>query len=187
MRYEVRDVVGYEGLYEVDNQGNVFSLNYKNTDCKAKRKVCISKQGYLVVNLSKNGKVKSHRVHRLVAEAFIENPMNLPQVNHKDEDKKNNCVENLEFCDQLYNNHYSGCTEKAIAAVKRKQSWKKGQQISAKVRSKAVLQYRKDKEFVAEYPSIQEASRQTGIANESISKCCLGKIKSCGGYVWEYK
>ena len=98
-----KDCKGYEGKYQVSNFGRVWSVvkqQYKNQR--------IGKDGYYKVTLiAKNGKQKTERVHRLVALAFIPNPDRLPQVNHKDECKTNNCVENLEWCDAKYNTLYS--------------------------------------------------------------------------------
>lgn len=101
MMEEWRAVPGYEGLYEVSNTGNVKSL-IKNNIIKS----FINKKGYRLVSLSKNGIIKKFSVHRLAAQAFIPNPDNLPMVNHKDEDKTNNSVDNLEWCDAKYNNNY---------------------------------------------------------------------------------
>lgn len=172
MEYQVKAVVGYEGIYEVDNQGNVFSLNYGRTGERKKRKLIINTKGYLSVNLSKDGKAKKCSVHRLVAEAFLPNPNNLPCINHKDECKTNNLVENLEFCTYKYNLDYSN-------------NWRK----SAKARLSPVLQYTMDGEFVTEYPSLTEASRQTGINAGNISSYCNGRkgYSHAGGYKWKYK
>lgn len=109
-----RPIEGYEGLYEVSNTGKVRSLDryVKNghSSYKLHKGKVLSpakdKNGYLKVNLSCNGKNNIIRVHRLVAQAFIENFDNLPEINHKDEDKTNNNVTNLEWCDRKYNNNY---------------------------------------------------------------------------------
>ena len=98
-----RDVAGYEGLYQVSNLGNVKSLNYLNTGQVRILKQRKHTDGYLQINLWKEGKMKTHYVHRLVAQAFIENPDNLPEVNHIDENKQNNRVDNLEWCEHTYN------------------------------------------------------------------------------------
>lgn len=102
---ELKDVKGYEGFYKVDDCGNVYSLKRATT-----KGGVISPQkthnGYYRVGLSKNGKLKHHFVHRIVADAFIPNPYNLSQINHKDENKTNNGVDNLEWCEQLYNVRY---------------------------------------------------------------------------------
>ena len=111
---EWRPIVGYEGLYEVSNTGQVRSLDMY-LKCKGKSyrlqkgKVLSpvkNKDGYLLVNLHCNGKIQHKTIHRLAAQAFIPNPDNLPEVNHKDEDKTNNSVDNLEWCDRSYNNNY---------------------------------------------------------------------------------
>lgn len=109
-----KDIENYEGLYQVSNLGRVRSLdrvvtNYRGSFIKKgeiKAQSNLSK-GYKGVCLCKDGKQKTHKVHRLVAQAFLPNPNNLPQVNHKDEDKTNNRVDNLEWCDNEYNINYS--------------------------------------------------------------------------------
>ena len=109
-----RPVVGYEGLYEVSNTGQVRSLNRyvkgKGKSYRLQKGKMLSpiknKDGYLQVNLCCNGKNKMFLVHRLSAQAFLPNPDNLPEINHKDEDKTNNIVDNLEWCDRSYNNNY---------------------------------------------------------------------------------
>ena len=107
-----KDIVGYEGLYQVSNLGNVKRLkSYKG---RGKGYIVeehliqpsINSRGYQTVDLCKNGKTKTFSMHRLVAIAFLDNSDNLPEVNHKDEDKTNNCVDNLEWCDRVYNNNY---------------------------------------------------------------------------------
>ena len=103
-----RPVVGYEGLYEVSNLGRVRSVDRYYYRLHKGKVLSLSKNanGYLKVVLSCNGKCKTIKVHRIVAEAFLPNPDNLPQVNHKDEDKTNNSVDNLEWCNAKYNLSY---------------------------------------------------------------------------------
>lgn len=98
-----KPVKGYEGLYEVSDKGNVRSLNYRGLNGRVHELVLLDVKGYLKVNLWKDDEMKSHSVHRLVAEAFIPNPDGKPQVNHKDEVKSNNVVENLEWATSLEN------------------------------------------------------------------------------------
>ena len=105
---EWKNIIGYEGLYEVSNMGNVRNVR-RNTLLRFSKN-----QGYIQVYLYKNGIRTGFKVHRLVALTFIPNPDNLPQVNHKDEDKTNNSVDNLEWCDHKYNINYGHRTENAI-------------------------------------------------------------------------
>lgn len=104
---EWKNITGYEGLYQVSNLGRVKSLNYKGNGTEWILKGYVKKDGYEVVTLMKDGIRKYCRVHRLVALAFLPNPDNLPQINHKDEDKLNNCADNLEWCTGSYNTKYS--------------------------------------------------------------------------------
>ena len=103
----MRDVKGYEGLYGVTAEGDVYGYKRKKF-----LKPSTDKDGYLYVDLHKNGKHKKFRIHRLVAEAYIPNIDNLPMINHKDENKANNCLQNLEWCDCKYNNNYGTRIEK---------------------------------------------------------------------------
>lgn len=181
-----KDIEGYENLYQVSNYGRVRSVDrYVNYLRGGKRlmKGKIIKQtsttlGYKQVKLCKDGKSKNNLIHRLVAESFIPNQYNLPEVNHIDENKSNNRVDNLEWVTHRYNVNYG-------TAQQRRVEKQKGKQLNRKDQSKPVLQYTFDGEFVAEYPSIHEAKRQTGITN--ISFCCSCKRKSAGGYIWKYK
>ena len=115
---EWRPVIEYEGLYQVSSLGRVKSLkdNHNNTREKILRQVKL-KNGYLVVNLWKGGKYKTCLVHRLVATAFLDNPNNFRCVNHKDENKENNIVSNLEWCTYQYNNTYGTCQARRVANI----------------------------------------------------------------------
>ena len=103
---EWRDVVGYEGLYRVSSDGNIMSVNTYSHKKPIMMKLGKRPDGYLSVGLSKDGKTKTHTVHRIVAKAFIPNPNNYGYVNHKDENKSNNSVDNLEWCTKSYNSIY---------------------------------------------------------------------------------
>ena len=115
-----KPIKNYEGLYEVSNLGRIKGVTryvkgkvgYRIQKEKI-RKCEVSSNGYLHVLLCKNGKYTTHNVHRLVAGAFIPNPDNLPEINHKDENKENNCVDNLEWCTRKYNMNY-GTTQSRI-------------------------------------------------------------------------
>ena len=115
-----KDIKGYEGLYQVSNKGRVKSLNYRRTGKEGILKGKPDKDGYLRVGLCKNKKQKPFYIHRLVAKAFLPNPNNLPEVNHIDENKENNHVENLEWCDRKYNNNYGSRNERASVSMKGK-------------------------------------------------------------------
>ena len=179
-----RDIKDYEGLYQVSNLGRVRSLNYRHIGKVNIRKTSKTRSGYLIVCLYKDGKRKYFSVHRLVAETFIQNLLNLPEVNHKDEDKTNNFVGtpendykdgNLEWCDYTYNNKYGTRIERYI---KTNTNGKK---------SKQVLQYTLDGDFVQEWPSATEPKRKLGYSQGHISECCRGEVKSYKGYIWRYK
>ena len=111
---EWRDIKGYEGLYQVSSLGRVKSLKDSHDNYREKILKPGNVRGYLHVNLYKDTKRKTYRIHRLVAEAFISNPNNYEEVNHKDEDKTNNCVSNLEWCTREYNMSY-GTINKRIS------------------------------------------------------------------------
>lgn len=164
-------VRGYEGLYEVSNFGNVRSLNYNKTGEIKLLSTVEDNKGYLSVCLHKNGKQKKYLVHRLVAEAFIPNTNNLPQVNHKSEVKTDNRVENLEWCTASYNINFGTRNDR-----------------HAKLMSKPVLQYTKTGDFIREWSSTRECGRN-GFNQSGVQKCCLGKtrLKSYKGYIWKYK
>lgn len=176
MKVEIWKMIpGYEGLYMVSNLGRVKSLNYNHTGEEAILKPIKLKHGYLCVHLVKNGKTFQLKVHRLVAMAFIPNPNNLPCVNHKDEDKANNCVDNLEWCTYEHNNNY-GTRNKRISK----------KQKNRKDCSKPILQFTLDGAFVAEWPSLKEIERQLGLNGRHIPECCRGIYRQSHGYVWRY-
>ena len=153
--------------YQVSNLGNVKSINYRHTN---KEKVLSPSlcNGYHSVQLYNENGLKKCNIHRLVAEAFIPNPNNYPVVNHKDENKLNNYVENLEWCSQKYNCNYGERNEK----------------IGNRVRKK-ITQYSKKGEKIKEWRSLTDASKTLNISKSDISLCCRGKLKSAGGYKWE--
>lgn len=127
-------------------------------------------RGYLNVKLSKDNIAKTISIHRLVAKAFIENPKNLEQVNHKDENKQNNNVENLEWCTHKYNQNYG--TKKKVVAEKI---------------SKAVNQYDLNGNFIKKWSSSTEFYKSIGKKMQiGVSNCCKGRRKTAQGYIWRY-
>lgn len=168
---EWRDIKGYEGLYQISNEGQVKSLERNVNKCRGAfhlsertLKPMTNSVGYLQVCLCKNGKGKWHRIHRLVAETFIPNPLNLPVVNHIDKNKENNYAENLEWCDQLYNVQYN--TNKVEE-------------------EKPVYQYTQKGELVRVYPYIRYCL-YSGFTPSKIYYCCIGKLKSYMGFKWTH-
>lgn len=167
--------------YYVADDGNIYSRNYKQTGRFKKLKPSIDRCGYLFVGLQKNGKKYNKLVHRLVAETFIPNPRNKPQVNHIDGNKTNNNVENLEWCTRHENMQH------AYNVLHRNPSFgKKGKTGKKCPLSKIVLQI-KDGEVIAEFYGTMEAQRRTNINNSSISLCCHNKRQTAGGYRWKFK
>lgn len=160
---------GYEGLYSVDTDGNIWSYHTVYNK-KEKRNLKLHIRDYITVSLRKDGKDKRYRVHRLVAEHFIPNPDNLPQVNHKDGNKYNNNINNLEWISQSDN---------------AKHAFANGLQLPSKPNCKSVSQYDLCGNFVAVFKSIGDAQMITGICKQSISMCINGKRKSAGGFMWE--
>lgn len=171
-----KDIIGYEGRYQVSNLGRVKSLNYNNTNKEKILKPKKESNGYLRVNLSKNGKAKMHSVHRLVAIAYIPNPENKETVNHKNENKEDNRVENLEWMTSYENNRYG--THDIRSASKQKNN---------KKTSKPVVGVSLIGEEVLRFPSTAEAERQGKFFHSAVGKCCNGKSKSYKGYVWYWE
>ena len=180
MREEWRPLEGWERLYEISNRGDVKSVertvrNGKGYRIVAERILKASKNsgGYLQVHLSKDGKGKFYLVHRLVAEVFLDNPMGYTEVNHLDEDKTNNCADNLEWCSRSYNLSYNDRAKKA------------GKKAGKKL-SKPVIAIDVRTGLIIEFASAQEASRQIGINHGNICACCNGKRNSAGNFYWMY-
>lgn len=171
-----KDIGGYEGLYQVSNLGNIKSLkrNLSNGSGRYFRAEIILSQtennkGYKMVTMYKNGKYKEFTVHRLVAKSFIPNVMCCDQVNHIDGNKENNCSFNLEWCTNGYNQKH--------------RIYVLGQNV---VTRKPVLQLSKNGDIIRRYNSEMEASKITGIIRNSISRTCMGKTKTAGGYYWKF-
>ena len=183
-----RPVVGYEGLYEVSDFGDVRSLNYLHTGKTRVLKLIKEKKGYLLVNLYKEGKMKMYKAHRLVAQAFIDNPDNLPEVNHIDEDKTNNRVSNLEWCNHIYNSNH-GTRNQRIAETQKgsKRPYMSEVQRNNPKKSEIVLQMTLDYVFVKEWPSTKECGRN-GFTQSAVAACCrneYGKQENVyKGYRW---
>ena len=200
MKEEVwKDVKDYEGLYQVSNLGRVKSLNYRGNGKEGILKGADNGHGYLRVGLYKEGKIKFYAIHKLVATAFLENPMGFTDVNHKDENKQNNRADNLEFCSRLYNNTYNGRAKKIGEKIRgRKQSeesirkraekirGRKQSEESIRKKSKPVFSVDKESGLIMWWQSAREAERCTGIPHGNIINCCKGKYHSAGNHIWFY-
>ena len=158
-----KDVVGYENLYIISNLGNIKRIKENKISIP---KMYIDKDGYVIVYLYKNRKGIHARMHRLVAQAFISNPKNKPQVNHKNGIKNDNRVENLEWCSVRENIWHS------IYVLKK--------------RYKKIAKYSRNGEKIEIYESIIQAGELNNIKPQHIWRCANNIRKSAGGYVWKY-
>lgn len=169
IREQWRDIPDYKGIYQVSNYGRIKSFERNGTKggiLKPNKR----QDGYLQVGLHKNGKGKTFAVHQLVALTFLKNPNNLPQINHKDENKENNHVDNLEWVTPKENVNYGTRNER-----------------DSKTKRIPILQYTKDMVFIRDWESILSASIELNINNRNICSCCKNKRKSAGGFIWKYK
>ena len=182
-----KDIKGYEGLYKVSNKGKIKSKKRRGNWKERILKFSKTKDNYYMVNLYKNGNIKRKRVNRIVAEAFIDNPLNKPQVNHIDGNKHNNNVENLEWvtCKENINHAFKNSLRTYEECIKLLGNYaKKGKENP---KSKKVFQLNKNGKIIFIYGSVRGTERKTGIYASYISQCCLKKRKEAGGYFWGYK
>lgn len=174
----------YENSYAVSSLGMIKRTKYKTKICDKFLKVWTDRDGYSTVVLCKNGKLSNHKVHRIVANAFIPNPENKETVNHRDGNKMNNAVSNLEWATRSENTFHAirtglkpRTTPKQIAAVKKLTESNK----------KPIMQFSKDTlKYIKTYASATDASKELSIDLSNISSCCLGKTQSAGGFNWKY-
>lgn len=158
----VKDVPGYEDLYAISERGQVWN---KRTGWQLFGNV--NSHGYMVVSLTKNGKKKDCKLHRLLALAFIPNPNGYECVNHKDGNKLNNKLDNLEWCTKKYNNHHAR------------------EELHIDFSAKPVCQTTMDGSVVAIWANYSLAAKTIGVSPVCIASCCDGLANSAGGYRWE--
>lgn len=173
-----KDIKGWEGLYQISNMGRIKSLSRYRYCGKLNSKPQLMdmkimkpsiRGGYEIVSISREGKVESFSVHRLVGKHFIPNPNNYPEINHKDEVKTNNNVNNLEWCTKAYNMKYGTL----------------GERISKSL-SKIVHQYDLDNNLVNIWSSTREVNEH-GFHHSNVASCCRGERKTHKGFVWKYE
>lgn len=171
-----KSIDGYDGYYEVSNLGNIRSVDRCVIASNGAKKYFKGQQlktwhshnGYVLCNLKKNGKSKTVRVNRIVAQTFIPNPYNHPVINHINFDKDDNCVDNLEWCSHKYNINYTynNCMSKSQKHVLKLDPY--------------TLQ------VLDEYISLADAARNNNCYFQNISRCCYNKDYKCGGYKWRF-
>ena len=170
---EWRNINGFS-IYLISNTGLGQNIHRSGKYLKPK----VNKDGYLFFNLlGDDGKQHTCFIHRLVAQAFVYNPdpVKNTEINHKNQIKSDNRVENLEWCDRKYQMNYGDIKERISETM-----------TNHPLNSKPIQQYNLDGKFVNEYPSINEAERQTGINHSKIVLVCQGKRKKSGGFKWSY-
>lgn len=167
---------GYNGRYQASNTGKIRSTNY-HREYRVKELFCVlDKDGYVMTKLCKNGIANFKRVHRLVAEAFIPNPENKPQVNHIDGNKQNNNIANLEWVSNRENMHHAFKTGLMANIYKPRNKF-----------GKKVYQYNKNGKLIKIWNSTREIEKTLCYFHSAISACCLGKIKQAYEYIWSYE
>lgn len=171
-----KDVEGYNGDYQISNLGNVKSFKYKKPRIL---KPHYDKRGYARLILRKDNNDFGHYIHRLVAQAFIPNPNNYPEVNHKDENPRNNTISNLEWCTKKYNNNYGTKIERTKANTNYLEIADKN--------SIPVLQYDLQGNFIKKWKSANECKRTLGYDNSFIAKCCRGEMYTAYKHIWKYE
>lgn len=180
-----KDIKGYEGFYQISNFGNVRSLdrkikyknNYRLFYGRNLIKI-VDTKGYYFVNLKKNSHNEIKRIHRLVAEAFIENPNKFPCINHIDGNKQNNHIDNLEWCS--YKHNINEAFRLGLNRYTHKENFKYENK-------KKIIQYDLNFNIVKKWESICEAARKTNISQSNISRCCNNKQKTAKKYIWKFE
>lgn len=161
-------IPGYEKKYLVSNFGNIKSINYHRSGKEKIMKPLKRKDGYLKIMLYKNGKYKSYFIHKLVAEVFLENSNNYKYINHKDENKNNNCLNNLEFCTAKYNNNYK--------------KYNRGKKNKNKIN-----QFDLEGNLIKQWNSLKEIKNNTNYSYYGIFNCLHDRQKTSNYFIWKYE
>ena len=185
-----KDIKGYENDYQVSNLGNVRCLHYGRKRQNPNRvgirnlKLIKNSMGYYVVNLYKRENMEICLVHRLVAETFIPNPTNLPEVDHINTITTDNNIGNLRWCTHKENINNPISAKRRIEKCRK---FLKGKFGKDSPKHKSVLQYTADGVFVREWECMSDAWRNLGIDSGGMTRVCKGKQKTAGGFIWKYK
>lgn len=166
-----KDIERYKGVYKISNLGRVYSVQRKKI-----KNTFIDKGGYVRVQLYYNYTQKGFLVHRLVAKAFIPNPNNYPQVNHKDENKLNNCVNNLEWCTNKYNCNFGTKPEKC-----------RENSLKLQMNKRQVIIYDLENHYIDTCRSMMDVARKLNCSYENVQSALYGKTKTCKGYILKYR
>ena len=169
-----KDIPGYDGVYQVSSFGKI-----RNSKMLILKQNTI-KGNYKRISLHKNKKIKNYLVHRLVGEVFIPNPLNKKEINHKDFDPTNNCVDNLEWVTSSENSKYSYDYSKNQCKREINRNFCKEKF------SKEVLQFDKNNNFIKKWSSIHQINNKLGYSVSNISRCCRNEQKLANGYIWKY-
>lgn len=185
---EWKDIPGYEGRYQASTYGRIKSLQrYIPTNKHwVKEKILTPRKSgkdyRLQVALYIDGVQKQYYVSRLIAETFIPNPYNYPEVNHKDEDYTNNTINNLEWCNSSYNSNYGNRTYKIMQANIINGTY----QQNRRRLNKPIAQYTINEELIGIYESALQAAQYNHCSNQMIGRCANGKVKTYHGYIWRF-
>lgn len=164
-----KDIPNFEGRYMASNLGRVKSMKYRHHNKEEILKQESNHNYKRVCLFTKDGRRHHFRVHRLVATTFLPNPNNYNEINHKDENPSNNCVDNLEWCEHTYNINYGTRTQKARLGI-----------------IKSIKQYDKNNNFIKKYNSITEIEKEFNFNRSNIIACAKGRISTAYGFKWKY-
>lgn len=183
-----KDIDGYNGLYQVSNLGNVKSVERFRTNGKGgyiqKSRILKTgkRNGYLFVNLCKDGVVKTFKVHRLVANHFLPNPEKKPEIDHINTDSTDNRVENLRWVTHKENMNNPLSRKKQSGSMQ----GKKYPQGKKHKQSKQIIQFTINGKFIKQWDSVMDVERELGLKHQNICHNALGKSSNCGGFIWRY-
>ena len=183
-----KDVVGYEGIYQVSSAGRIKALANRSRTTHRKEHILSQSdcRGYKHVALCKNGKMHSYQVHRIVALAFLDKPIGKDFIDHINTIKSDNRVENLRWCTEKENNNNPLTKKNRSESKKGIKNPNFGKPIPHPIKTLSVLQFSLDGELLNKYESVKDAGTQTGTTAGNISRVCKGERETAGGFRWSY-